>query len=74
MNTPFGHPMNTELYAEHVVFLLNLNALLYFELTTVVEVAFGPTEVMFENKAFVFGEQLEVDQDRFDHLMRFIDL
>ena len=29
---------------------------------------------IFIEKAFVFGEQLEVDQDRFDHLMRFIDL
>jgi CBS domain-containing protein len=29
---------------------------------------------IFVEKAFVFGEQLEVDQDRFDHLMRFIDL
>ena len=29
---------------------------------------------IFIEKAFVFGEQIEVDQDRFDHLMRFIDL
>jgi CBS domain-containing protein len=29
---------------------------------------------IFIEKAFVFGEQLEIDQDRFDHLMRFIDL
>lgn len=29
---------------------------------------------IFIEKAFVFGEQLVVDQDRFDHLMRFIDL
>lgn len=29
---------------------------------------------IFIEKAFVFGELLEVDQDRFDHLMRFIDL
>ena len=29
---------------------------------------------IFIEKAFVFGEQLEVDQDRFDHLMRYIDL
>jgi len=29
---------------------------------------------IFIEKAFVFGEQLEVDQDRFNHLMRFIDL
>ena len=29
---------------------------------------------IFIDKAFVFGEQLEIDQDRFDHLMRFIDL
>jgi hypothetical protein len=29
---------------------------------------------IFIEKAFVFGEQLEVDQDRFEHLMRFIDL
>ena len=29
---------------------------------------------VFIEKAFVFGEQLEVDQDRFDHLMRFINL
>ena len=29
---------------------------------------------IFIEKAFVFGEQLEVDQDRFDHLMRCIDL
>ena len=55
MNTPFGHPMNTELYAEQVVFLLNLNALLYLEFTTEVEVTFGPIEVMFEKIAFVFG-------------------
>jgi len=47
--------MNTELYAEQVVFLLNLNALLNFEFTTVAEVTFGPTEVILENNAFVFG-------------------
>ena len=29
---------------------------------------------IFIEKAFVFGEQLEIDQDRFDHLMRFINL
>ena len=29
---------------------------------------------IFIEKAFVFGEQLEVDQDRFDHLIRYIDL
>lgn len=29
---------------------------------------------IFIEKAFVFGEQLEVEQDRFDHLMRFINL
>jgi hypothetical protein len=51
--------MNTELYAEQDVFLLNLNALLYLELTTVDEVTFGPIEVMFENNALVFGEAPE---------------
>jgi CBS domain-containing protein len=29
---------------------------------------------IFIEKAFVFGEQIEVNQDRFDHLMRFIEL
>jgi acetoin utilization protein AcuB len=29
---------------------------------------------IFIEKAFVFGEQLEIEQDRFDHLMRFINL
>ena len=41
------------------MFLLNLNALLYFAFTTVAEVTFGPIEVMFEKIDFVFGEAPE---------------